>query len=69
MDNHPDNWMVLGFWLMLNAEAPFSVLNIKEEILPHARYLTKKCPDIPTWQHALGHFEWRAGNYLLAEVT
>ena len=67
MEEHPNNWMVMGFWLMLNAEAPFSVLNIKEEILPHARYLTKKCPDIPTWQHALGHFEWRAGNYLLAE--
>ena len=67
MEEHPDNWMVMGFWLMLNAEAPFSVVNIKEEILPHARYLTKKCPDIPTWQHALGHFEWRAGNYLLAE--
>ena len=67
MEEYPDNWMVLGFWLMLNAEAPFSVVNIKEEILPHARYLTKKCPDIPTWQHALGHFEWRAGNYLLAE--
>ena len=67
MGEHPDNWMVMGFWLMLNAEAPFSVVNIKEEILPHARYLTKKCPDIPTWQHALGHFEWRAGNYLLAE--
>jgi tetratricopeptide (TPR) repeat protein len=67
MDNYPDNWMVMGFWLMINAEAPFSVVDIKKEILPHARYLAKNCPDVPSWQHALGHFEWRAGNYLLAE--
>ena len=30
-------------------------------------HLVKKCPRVPTWQHALGHFEWRAGNYSLAE--
>ncbi len=67
MEQYPDNWMIMGFWLMINAEAPFSVVDIKQEILPHARYLVKNCPSIPTWQHALGHFEWRAGNYLLAE--
>ena len=67
MDLHPDNWTVMGFWLMFNADAPFSVVDIKKEILPHARYLAKNCPNVPTWQHALGHFEWRAGNYLLAE--
>ncbi|MDG1358761.1 MAG: hypothetical protein P8P36_11270 [Akkermansiaceae bacterium] len=67
MEKYPDNWMVMGFWLMINAEAPFSVVDIKQEILPHARYLVKNCPSVPTWQHALGHFEWRAGNYLLAE--
>lgn len=67
MAKHPDNWMVMSFWLMINAEAPFSVVNIKKEILPHARYLAKNCPNVPTWQHALGHFEWRAGNYMLAE--
>lgn len=67
MDLYPDNWTVMGFWLMFNADAPFSVVDIKKEILPHARYLAKNCPNVPTWQHALGHFEWRAGNYLLAE--
>lgn len=67
MDLYPDNWMVMGFWLMFNADAPFSVVDIKQEVLPHARYLAKNCPNVPTWQHALGHFEWRAGNYLLAE--
>ncbi|MGB2403182.1 MAG: hypothetical protein ACPIA7_07200 [Akkermansiaceae bacterium] len=67
MEFHPDNWMVMGFWLMFNADAPFSVVDIKKEVLPHARYLAKNCPNVPTWQHALGHFEWRAGNYLLAE--
>jgi tetratricopeptide (TPR) repeat protein len=64
---HPTNPMVLGFWLSLIAEAPRASMNIKKDILPYARYLAKKCPDVPSWQHALGHYEWRAGNYLLAE--
>ena len=67
MDDHPDNFMLMGFWLTLNADAPNSSVNIKKEILPYARYLVKGCPRVPTWQHALGHFEWRAGNYMLAE--
>jgi len=67
MKKYPENPMIIGFWLVLNAEAPSSGMDIKTEILPHARYLVKKCPRVPTWQHALGHFEWRAGNYLLAE--
>ncbi|MCP5536472.1 MAG: tetratricopeptide repeat protein [Akkermansiaceae bacterium] len=64
---HPDNPMVLGFWLALNAEVPNQAMDIKKEILPYARQLVKKCPRVPSWQHTLGHFEWRAGNYLLAE--
>lgn len=67
LEDNPDNPLVLGFWLALNAEAPNQAINIKKEILPYARHLTKKCPRVPSWQHALGHFEWRAGNYLLAE--
>ena len=64
---HPKNPVVLSFWLALNAEAPNHVVNIKKELLPYARTLTKQCPDIPSWHHMQGHFEWRAGNYLLAE--
>lgn len=67
MEDHPDNFMLMGFWLTLNADAPNSSVNIKKEILPYARYLVKGCPNVPAWQHALGHFEWRAGNYMLAE--
>jgi len=67
LDENPENPLVLGFWLSLNAEAPRQAVNIKKEILSYARALVKKCPDVPSWQTALGHFEWRAGNYLLAE--
>ena len=67
MKKYPDNPMIMGFWLVMNAEVPLSAMDIKREILPDARTLVKKCPDVPTWQHALGHFEWRAGNYQLAE--
>lgn len=67
MADHPDNFMLMGFWLMLNSDAPNSSVNIKTEILPYARYLAKECSEVPSWQHALGHFEWRVGNYMLAE--
>lgn len=66
LEDYPENAMIMGFWLMLNAEAPSSALNIKTDILPYARFLSKKYPEVPTWQHALGHYEWRSGNYLLA---
>ncbi|MGB2010442.1 MAG: hypothetical protein ACPHYF_02855 [Akkermansiaceae bacterium] len=67
MNDHPDNFMLMGFWLMLNSDAPNSSIDIKKEILPYARYLAKECSELPAWQHALGHFEWRVGNYMLAE--
>lgn len=64
---HPENPLVIGFWLALNAEAPSAAINLKTDLLPYARKLAKQNPDVPSWQHFLGHFEWRAGNYLLAE--
>lgn len=67
LEKHPDNPMVLGFWLSLHAEAPADIVPVRKEVLPHARRLVQICPDVPSWQHALGHFEWRAGNYLLAQ--
>ena len=67
MKKYPENPMIMGFWLTLNAEVPSGGMDIKKEILHYARQLTKKCPYVPTWQHALGHFEWRAGNFQLAE--
>jgi len=67
LEQKPDNPMVTGFWLLLNAEAPSAAMDFKKQVLPHARRLVEKCPDVPTWQHALGHYEWRVGNYALAE--
>ncbi|MFK7909575.1 MAG: hypothetical protein AB8F34_03135 [Akkermansiaceae bacterium] len=67
LDEYPDNPMVLGFWLSLHAESPADIVPLKKEVLPYARKLVTKCPGVPSWHHALGHFEWRAGNYLLAQ--
>lgn len=64
---YPNNPLVLGFWISLCAEAPNSAVNLKKEVLPQARRLVEKSPEMPSWWHALGHMEWRAGNYLLAE--
>ena len=64
---HPENPLVLSFWVSLCAEAPKETVNLKKEVLPEARKLVEKSPNIPSWWHAIGHLEWRAGNYLLAE--
>lgn len=67
VEKHPDNPLVLGFWLSLCAEAPDSAVHLKTDVLPEARELVKIAPGVPSWWHALGHMEWRAGNYLLAQ--
>lgn len=59
---HPDNPMVIGFWLSLNAEAPRRALNFEKDLLPYARQLVEIDPSLPSWQHTLGHYEWRLGN-------
>jgi len=64
---YPENPLVLGFWISLCAEAPNTAVNLKKDLLPVARKLVEKSPDMAPWWHALGHLEWRAGNYLLAE--
>ena len=67
LELHPENPLVMGFWAALCAEAPNRIVNLKSEVLPVARKLTEQAPNIPSWWHILGHLEWRAGNYLLAE--
>ncbi|BDS08873.1 hypothetical protein NT6N_39130 [Oceaniferula spumae] len=67
LKENSENPLVLGFWLALCAEAPNSAIDLKKELLPEARRLVEKSENMPSWWHALGHFEWRAGNYLLAE--
>ena len=67
LEKHPDNPMVLGFWLALFAEAPADIIPFRKDVLPYARKLVKICPNIPSLYHILGHFEWRAGNHLLAQ--
>ncbi len=67
LEKHPDNPLVLGFWVSLHAEAPAGIMPIRKEVLPQARKLVKLCPEVPSWHHMLGHYEWRVGNYLLAQ--
>lgn len=59
----PENPMVIGFWLSLNAEAPLSALDFEKELLPFARKLVQIDPELAPWQHMLGHYELRVGNY------
>lgn len=67
LEKYPENPMVLGFWLSLHAEAPGDLVPLRKDVLPYARKLVKISPGVPSWHHALGHFEWRSGNYLLAQ--
>ncbi len=67
LQKHPANPLVLGFWLSLHAEAPIGIEFIKKEVLPEARKLVEMCPKVPSWHHMLGHYEWRAGNYHMAQ--
>jgi len=69
LEKYPDNPMVIGFWLSLNAEVPSTAMNIKEELLPYAQQLVELNPKIPSWQHVLGHYAWRVGDYELAEKS
>ncbi|MBK1854390.1 hypothetical protein JO972_05445 [Verrucomicrobiaceae bacterium 5K15] len=67
LKENPENPLVLSFWLSLCAEAPTTAVNLKQDLLPEARRLVTKSAEVPSWWHTLGHLEWRAGNYLLAE--
>ncbi|MGJ8677714.1 MAG: tetratricopeptide repeat protein [Akkermansiaceae bacterium] len=67
MQEYPENPLVNSFLISLMANAPTTYLDLKKEVLPFARFLVKRSPDMPTFQYSLGHYEWRAGNYLLAE--
>ncbi len=67
VSEYPENPLALSFWVSLCAEAPKTTVDFKKELLPAARKLVKMSPDMPSWWHAVGHLEWRAGNYLLAE--
>ena len=67
LKEHPENPLVLGFWASLCADVPNTNVSLKTEVLPAARKLGEKSPEMPSWWHTIGHLEWRAGNYLLAE--
>lgn len=66
LKKHPENPMVIGFWLSLNAEAPNSSINLKNELLPYAQKLVEMNSEMPSWQYVLGHYAWRVGDYELA---
>lgn len=64
---HPENPMVIGFWLALNAEAPLRALNFEKDLLPYARQLVAMDPGFAPWQQTLGHYALRLGDYAGAE--
>jgi len=69
LEKYPENPMVIGFWLSVNAEVPCSAAEIQKDYLPYAQKLVNLNPSVPSWQHMLGHYAWRAGDYDLAEKS
>lgn len=58
MKKTPDSCLLMHTWLMIRTEN----LDMAED-LPMARKLCEKVPDYPPYQHLLGHYEWRSGNF------
>jgi len=69
LKTHPNNSIVLGFWLSLNATAPLDKEHVKKELLPIAKRLVSKNPNVPSWQYMLGHYARKAGESDLAETA
>lgn len=57
MAMQPGNPLLAHAWLVLRAEGP-----VTDADLELARDMCQRVPEMPTYQHALGHFEWRNGN-------
>jgi len=69
LEKYPDNAMVIGFWLAINAEAAISQETVKKDFLPYAQKLVAINSEVPSWQHTLGYYAVRAGDYDLAEKS
>ena len=58
MKTTPDSCLLMHTWLMIRTEN----LDMAQD-LPMARKLCEMVPDFPPYQHLLGHYEWRSGNF------
>ena len=60
----PGNPVLTYTLLMLRAEAPAT-----DADLDQARDMCARVPGVPSYQHLLGHYEWRCGNHARAAVA
>ncbi len=64
MKQFPDSRLLMHTWLMLRTEN----FDMSKD-LPMARKLCEMVPDYPPYQHLLGHYEWRSGNFSQAATA
>lgn len=55
---HADNPLLQHAWLLIRAESGAPAADLER-----ARALCRMAPEMPTFQHLLGHYEWRCGNF------
>ena len=66
LEQYPEHLSVMAFWVSSQAETPWNVLMLREEVLPVARKLVKRLPEYPPYHLMLAHVEARCGNAALA---
>ena len=66
LEQYPEHLSVMAFWVSSQAETPWNVLMLREEVLPVARKLVKLLPEYPPYHLLLAHVEARCGNAALA---
>lgn len=66
LEQYPEHLSVMAFWVSSQAETPWNVLMLREEVLPVARKLVKLLPEYPPYHLMLAHVEARCGNAALA---
>ena len=69
LEQYPEHLSVMAFWVSSQAETPWNVLMLREEVLPVARKLVKLLPEYPPYHLMLAHVEARCGNAALAIQT
>ncbi|SHK05200.1 Tetratricopeptide repeat-containing protein [Rubritalea squalenifaciens DSM 18772] len=70
VDLYPENPLVLNFWLMMQAEAPYQAVDVMQVLMPTAKKLVVLSEGkLPTWHAVLGHLAWRSGELELARLS
>lgn len=64
MEAHPDSFLPLNALLVVRAEGGDLAPSLEL-----ARRLDQMMPEYPPFQHILGHYEWRCGNFRPAAAT